>query len=94
MQIPTTLWSHAPTLAVIVMISGLLIRHFPSIVAVCTKDPERRRAALEVLRLRRKDAAKIPTYLAPGDLVPEKIRARKGKALASAKPAVDRSDGG
>jgi hypothetical protein len=63
----TTLGAHAPTLAVIVVISGLVIRYFPAIVAVTTKDEKRRRAALEVLRLRRKDAAKIPTYLIPDD---------------------------
>ena len=63
----TTLGAHAPTLAVILVISGLVIRYFPAIVAVTTKDEKRRRAALEVLRLRRRDAAKIPTYLVPND---------------------------
>lgn len=94
MQIPTTLWSHAPTLAAIAMTGWLLLRYFPGIVAICTKNPERRRVALEVRRLQRKDAAKIPTYLVPGDLLPEKTHPRKRKALAASKQAANRSDSG
>lgn len=82
MQIPTTLLSHAPTLAVILMISGLLICYFPAIVAVTTKDSQRRRAALEVLRLRRKDAAKIPTYLVADD--PPVVKPSRRKTLPKA----------
>lgn len=84
----TTLGAHAPTLAVILVISGALIRYFPAIVAVTTKDPQRRRAALEVLRLRRRDAAKIPTYLAPDD--PPAVKPPKRKRP----PKVEASDSG
>jgi hypothetical protein len=69
----------APTLAAVVMIAWFLIRYFPAIVAVTTKDPQRRRAALEVLRLRRRDAAKIPTYLVPDD--PPVVKPSRRKAL-------------
>jgi hypothetical protein len=79
----TTLGAHAPTLAVIVVISGLVIRYFPAIVAVTTKDPQRRRAALEVLRLRRRDAAKIPTYLTPDD--PPVVKPPRRKTLPKTK---------
>lgn len=85
-----TLIKQAPTLGAVVMIAWLLIHRFPSIVAVCTKDEARRRAALEVLRLRRKDAAKIPTYLLRGDtdatmlqhsaLPPAKVKAERSAA--------------
>ncbi|WP_194903737.1 hypothetical protein [Catenulispora rubra] len=73
----TTLGVHAAILAVIAVIGGLVIRYFPAIVAVTTKDPQRRRAALEVLRLRRRDAAKIPTYLVPDDAPVVKPSRRK-----------------
>lgn len=87
MQVPSTLWNQAPPLAVILTIAGLLIRYFPAIVAVTTKDPERRRAALEVLRLRRRDAAKIPTYLIPDDS--SVVKPPRRKPL----PKVEVSDG-
>ena len=69
-------------MAVIVVISSLLIRYFPATVAVITRDPQRRRAALEVLRLRRRDAAKIPTYLVPED--PPVARPPRRKRLPKA----------
>ena len=72
------LGSHAPTLTAVVMIGGLLARYFPNVVAIFTKDDARRRAALEVIRLRRRDAAKIPSYLLPGDAPAPQ---RKSKAL-------------
>lgn len=72
------LGSHAPTLTAVVMIGGLLVRFFPNAVAILTKDEARRRAALEVIRLRRRDAAKIPSYLLPGE---PPTPQRKSKAL-------------
>jgi hypothetical protein len=54
-----TLGAHAPTLAVILVISGLLIRYFPQIAAIIFTG-DRRRAAFEVLRLKRKDACQDP----------------------------------
>ncbi|GAA2021224.1 hypothetical protein GCM10009839_17640 [Catenulispora yoronensis] len=68
------------------MPSGLLIRYFPAIVAVTTKDPQRRRAALEVLRLRRRDAAEIPTYLVPDDPA---VKPSRRKALPKEAKAPD-----
>jgi hypothetical protein len=45
----------------------VLIRYLPAgivqILAVVTRDNDRRLACLEVLRLRRRDAATIPSYL-------------------------------
>ena len=79
----TALGAHAPILAVIVVISGALIRYFPAIVAVTTRDEKRRRAALEVLRLRRRDAAKIPTYLLPDD--PPVVKSPRRKSLPKGK---------
>lgn len=79
----STLVRQAPALAAVVMIAWFLIRYFPAVVAVATKDPQRRRAALEVLRLRRKDAAKIPTYLVPDDL--PVVKSPRRKALPKAK---------
>lgn len=77
-----TLGAHAPTLAVVVVISGLVIRYCPQIAAIIFTG-ERRRAAFEVLRLRRKDAAEIPTYLAPDD--PPVVKPPRRKALPKAK---------
>jgi len=78
----TTLGAHAPTLAVIVVISGLLIRYFPQIAAIIFTG-KRSRAALEVLRLRRKDAPMIPTYLVPNE--PPVMKPPKRKTLPKAK---------
>jgi len=74
-----TLGSHAPTLTAVVMIGGLLVRYFPNAVAIFTKDDARRRTALEIIRLRRRDAAKIPSYLLPGE---PPAPQRKNKALS------------
>lgn len=82
-----TFAEHYPYLVVIVVISGLLIRYFPSIAAICAKDPERKRAALEVLRLRRKDAARLPSYVLPGDTVP--VPSRKRKSLPATTPVAE-----
>jgi hypothetical protein len=49
----------ASSLAAIKLLPGLLAH----LVLIFTKDPERRRACLESIRLHRRDAVRLPSYI-------------------------------
>lgn len=60
-----TLGNHVPALTAITMVGGFLARFLLASAAVLVKSDARRRAALEGLRLLRRDARKIPSYYFP-----------------------------
>lgn len=93
--------SHGGIPVMLVVGTIVIIRYLPTgivqILAVLTHDDGRRLACLEVLRLRRRDAASIPSYLVnepQADQAKGNQRGVNGKSAGGASGARERRSAG